>query len=188
MGVDCRIMLPGNVRVRDVMAVMAVAVGFKPTRRDLPGGGFYTKVEGVTVDHTYCSDPSSFFMRFDGRQCYFTFESDSNPGGRLLMPKSTAFWCLVGQRLVDFFGGKVDYNDCDDNDFDYRRPNKSSARNAPTNGNPWEEFQTRLANVKPITRAELQAFTGNVGYLGDGYEYAFDDLGRMVRGDVAEVA
>ncbi len=182
MGVDCRIMLPGNVRIRDVMSVIGVAVGFQPTRRSLGKTGYCTDVKGVSAEQPVGNMPDFFYIKFDGRHAYWSYEPENNVGGRMIMPKSTAFWCLVGQRLVDFFGGKVDYNDCDDVEFDYVKRNRGDARNAPTSDEPWMALQDRIAAVKPITREELENFTG-AAYCDDDYEYNFDDAGNMVRGD-----
>ena len=48
MGVDCRIMLPGNVRLRDVMTVMAAAAGYEVKRNDFGNNnGWSARAEGV---------------------------------------------------------------------------------------------------------------------------------------------
>ena len=182
MSCDARIMLPGNVRLRDVTRVIGVAVGFRPIIRPLTATGIYVDVHGVTAEPTTAGSPDFLYIKFDDRHTYWSFEPDTNPGGRLLMPRSTKFWCLVGHRLVDFFGGELDYNDCDDVEVDYKRRAKSNRFNCPTDGDDWNNFQRRIASVVPINVAEMETFAGNVGYPGDGYEYDYDERGRMVRG------
>lgn len=184
MGVGCRILLPGNVRIRDVCSVIAVAVGFEPSVEPLTKTGVSTRVKGVTAKASTDTMPDFLTVQFDNRHCYFSYEpTDVNPGGRTLNPKSTAFWCLVGQRLVDVFGGKVDYNDCDDIAFDYVKRNRSNAMNCPNDGDEWNALQYRIANVPPITEQEFRAFKGAAyDFDSDGYEYTFDEQGHMKRG------
>jgi hypothetical protein len=176
-------MLPGNVRISDVATVIGVAVGFQPYRRHFSSSdGWSTEVDGIETKNTGDSSPEHCNIIFDRRYTPFFFEPDQSEG-RLLMPTSTAFWCLVGQRLVDFFGGEVDYNDCDSVDIDYKRRRKSKAVNAPTSDEAWYQFQERMMAVPPLTRAELEAFTGAAyDFASDNYEYNFDSDGRMVRG------
>ncbi len=195
MGVDCRIMLPGNVRIRDVMTVIGVAVGFQPIKIELQGGSYSIDVPKGSVVAESTFTPDMVMIKFDGRHVNWFFEVDSF-NGRLLYPKSTPFWCLVGHRLVDFFGGSVDYNDCDLSEKDYKRRNKSDKLNRPTDGDEWHSLQDRMAAVRPITLAELENFQGNTGYNEDYRDgnsayntYAFDDEGRMIRGErLAEAA
>ncbi len=40
----------------------------------------------------------------------------------MLLPRSTSFWLSVGKGLIDFFGGKMDYNDSDDIEINYSKP------------------------------------------------------------------
>lgn len=76
-------------------------------------------------------------------------------GGRLMMPPSTNFWVAIGKRLVQFFGGSIDYNDCDDVDVNFRRRNNPRHLNSPTDRDAWYKFQNRLLKLKPLTRNEL---------------------------------
>lgn len=186
MGVDCRIMLPGNVRIRDVMTVMAGAAGFEVKRRDFGNNpGWSAKAEGVEAKTPSGSDGSYTYITFDNRHVYFTFEPD-NRIGRLLYPRSTPFWAMMGYRLVDFFGGTLDINDCDAIDVDYKKRAGSNERNCPTDGDAWYAFQNRLLKVKPITLKEMEAIAPKTGYgldsdLGNN-PYSFDAKGNMIRG------
>jgi len=60
--------------------------------------------------------------------------------------------------LVDFFGGRMDYQDCDDSYEDYTKWPKSSRHNRPQDGKPWQNFQKRMEAVKPLTKEELETF------------------------------
>ncbi len=176
MGVDCRIILPHNVRVDDVVKVIGIAAGFKPELIHETWGS-YVKVAGVKIENT--SVPSMCQINFDGRFVYYHFEAE-NGKGRLLNPKSTDFWIAIGRRLVDFFGGELDYSDCDIDDVDYARKSKGNNLNCPSNGKPWMSFQNRLMEIKPIHISEMSSGLG--AYSSDGYEYTYDDKGYMTRG------
>jgi hypothetical protein len=182
MGVDCRIRLPDNVRLRDVVSVLGVAVGYQPLRRDFScSSGWSTEVDGVDTERVEHS-PEMVKLTFEHRYVPFFFEPDTFRG-RLLMPTSTAFWCLVGHRLVDFFGGAVDYNDCDSTEWNYTKRDKPDNQNKPNDGDPWYSLQRRILAVEPITKAELEAFKGAAyDFASDENAYAFDGDGGMVRG------
>ncbi len=175
MGANTYIKLPANVRVRDIATVIAVAVGFSA---ELEGRGTYivARAPGVKINSTI--SPSDYTLEFDDRHCYFHYEADDFDG-RLLSPRSTAFWVAVGKRLVDFFGGTMIYNDCGDQDNNYHVPDKDRATNAPTDGMAWRDFQKRLVMVLPIHKDELT--NPHAAYDSDDYEYKFDDFGFMVR-------
>jgi hypothetical protein len=155
------------VRVKDVATVLGAAAGLPVVKRQFTGGrdGWAAEVEGVTVETT--SVPHMLHLDFKAPQgqtlvdgmawhyCSFHYEYERSDG-RLLMPRSNAFWVAIGKRLVDFFGGTVDYNDCDDVEVDYQRPKKSRKLNAPTSGAEWTAFQERLLAVKPLSAKELE--------------------------------
>lgn len=184
MGVSCRVLLPANVRIKDVVAVIAASAGYRPTRQDFGGRnqGWYTKVDGVTIKPQF--DGSYATIEFDGRFVIYNFECSTEPGKRQLNPTSTAFWGAIGKRLVDFFGGKIDYDDSDDVDWDYEAPEKSNLENSPSDGDEWYDLQKRLLEVKPLIEAELESIDG-VAFPWDSEKaqrkYTFDEDGYMIR-------
>lgn len=170
MGINTFVKLPDNVRLEDVAKVIGIAVGYKPetiASRNNPAVS-WTEVNGVEIKTT--SVPSMVNIVFGGRHCSYFFEHES--GGRLVYTKSTSFWIAVSKRLVDFFGGEVDFNDCDESDVDYKKKANSSKINRPSDGKAWYDFQARLLKVKPIHRDEVD---------DDYYEYNYDDDGFMIR-------
>lgn len=174
MGVDARVTLPANVRLSNVANVMGAVAGCPATKsffdRD-PKNGWSTRVEGVEVLTT--SIPSMCEIRItppngcvDGEKSHFTFyhfEPD-NGVGRLMLPRSTAFWIAVMHRVVDFFGGEIDYNDCDDVSCDYSVPHKTWEENSPSDGEAWYTFQNRILEIKPITVEEWNSFNLEAAY------------------------
>lgn len=180
MGVDCKVYLPDNVKIDNVVEVMGIAAG-------LPCKRFYHKsyngkdtgywgahVEGASAK------PCQFIVTLadielkgkmvDGLEEHtvnYHFERDRT-SGRLLMPRSTAFWLAIAHRLVDFFGGHIDYQDCDDSYNDYEVPAKSDELNSPDDGELWQNLQERIESVKPITQEELQHYNSLAAYnMGD---------------------
>lgn len=160
MGVDCKIYLPDNVRIRDVAHVIAISAGLKPRW----GGSGKAKWVEVPVEVRNTSYPSMAEIAIygdlvDGEKRHFVYyHFECSKDGRQLMPRSTAFWIAIAHKLVDFFGGTIDYNDCDDVDIDYSKDANSRLVNAPEGNKEWDAFQERLFNVKPITKEELEHY------------------------------
>ena len=164
MGVDTKLTLPGNVRVQDVAKVMGVLAGLKPEQYSIAGSkGVFVRVDGATVGTTHSaymaeielSAPDGHTL-IDGERSHSVLYFFEDEGGRrLLMPKSTPFWIAVCRGLADFFGGMVDYNDCDDRSVNYRVKFKSNTENQPRTDEPWDEFHLRILNLTPLTKDDL---------------------------------
>lgn len=168
MGVDTRITLPENVRVSDVTRVIGIAAGLKPRRYYFSNGdGWCVDVPGSKVSTTGVPEMvriELFGDLIDGKKQHEVFyHYECEQGGRLLNPRSTAFWIAVGKRLVDFFGGELIYNDCD-NKVDYSVLAKPRIDNSPSDGHLWYNFQERLEKVVPITKEELKYFDSVAAY------------------------
>lgn len=160
MGVDCNIHLPSNVQVKDVASVIGVAAGLKSERKLLGHtDGWYLHVNGVEVIASPVVTLADILLNgkmIDGElrhEISYHFEPCCG-SGRLLMPRSTAFWIAIGRRLVDFFGGHMSYQDCDPSE-DYTKWPKSNRLNCPQDGKPWQKFQERKEAVLPLTHADL---------------------------------
>lgn len=164
MGVDCKIYLPGNVRVRDVANVMGIAAGLKPSWHKKG----WAEVPGVALKPTSLVEMCSIELsgelvdKSDKHFCGYHFEGGRG-ASRLLSPRSTAFWIGVGRRLVNFFGGEMTYQDCDDG-IDFFLPPKSDAENKPEDGDEWDVFQKRVVAVVPLTLEELQGLNELAAY------------------------
>lgn len=168
MGVNTKIYLPGNVRVDDVAIVVGALAGLSLQQRSLRTDSYHTD------NNMYCICPSVSVQTtsmpclaiinllggmVDGetqRNCYYHFECEPRPesgvggGWRLLSPKCSSFWIAIGKGLVDFFGGVVDFNDCDDIDSDYVVSPKSDAYNSHHTDEQWAHFQKRLGELTPV--------------------------------------
>jgi hypothetical protein len=166
MGCDCYIYLPDNARLRDIQDVMGALMGYKKERSEF-SGGWSAKVEGVKAEPSGAGtvemciltgklpDGPAADARGEAGEGFMAFwHWEGHPGFRLLSVKSTKFWITVGKKLVDFFGGYVDYNDCDDKEKDYVKKVKTKNENSPEDGKPWVKFQERIMAVEPITTEE----------------------------------
>lgn len=166
MGVDCRITLPPNVRLADVAKVMGIAAGLpweKQFAGRLPDGLWFVHVPKVRVSSGCRGLESCANIEFVGETVdgvsghHVLYHFEGKDGNRLMLPRSTAFWIAIARRLVDFYGGVIDYADCDDVYDDYAVPFKETALNSPKDGAEWEAHRDRVAAVKPITSDELEA-------------------------------
>jgi hypothetical protein len=157
MGVDCRIILPADVRVRDVAKVAGILAGLKASKLNLTGGSYGVQVEGAEAKTTCVVEMAEITLvgkLVDGERGHVGYYHYEMKEGRLLNPRSSAFWICVGRGLVDFFGGTVDYCDCDTVEVDYKARRKFKD-NSPEDGQPWHDFQDAMLAVKPITKAQL---------------------------------
>lgn len=171
MGVDCRILLPADVRVKDVAMVMGILAGLPKEQMPLDGGKWFVRVNGAKANGygpgaalPGCAEitlSGKMVDRLKVHEVMYHFEAEH--GVRLLMPSSTPFWLAVGRGLVDFFGGDVDYNDWDDRDVDYHKE-KPRQWNDSEEDAEWFAFQQAMFDVKPLTKADLKAMQPHAHY------------------------
>ena len=192
MGVDTKVLLSGDVQIREVGKVLAILAGLPKNRRVLdersnPGAWYVdiTDISKTTPRLTYHSVdgvPSMVEIilkgkMVDGEESHivsYHFEPSDGKrehGMRLLYPRSTPFWCAIGKELVKFFGGWIDYNDCDLTEVDFRA-RYPKLRNCPSEGKPWQAFQQKMWNLQPITVKDMQAVRKLTGYPDAGFERA----------------
>lgn len=161
MGVDCKIVLPGNVRVDDVALVLGASAGLK--KEWAPYDFKSARVLGVEINSIdgipTCVNIELKGDLIDGFKHHHVMYYFEYHGLRLLMPRSTGFWIACGHRLVDFFGGRIDYKDCDDESKDYFVPKKSRKLNCPDDGEAWDKFEERIMAIEPITKVELEEYS-----------------------------
>lgn len=176
MGVGARITLPGFVCLRDaadVLGILAGAVQERGTLNNTDGAWYVhaadveTKPSGDTLPE--CARIHLNFTAVDGHDKHFVlyhFEW-GHDGTRGLMPRSTPFWLAVGKGLVDFFGGQLDYNDCDDEDVDYEVPAQIQYANLDSDAR-WQRFQEAKWALKPVSREDMDAMAAHAAYTLSG--------------------
>lgn len=168
MGVDARIYLPPQVAVDYVAEAIAIAGGAKWEDQDI--GGARDKLIVVKVPSLEVKPASvvslvdiRFFdeIRQVHRYVNYHFEFGMK-GERGFMPRSRAYWLAVGKKVVDAFGGRLDYADCDDSDADYEvevRWPEEWERNPG-----YQQLQTILRGITPVTAEDIAAMADFAAY------------------------
>lgn len=180
MGVDVRVHLPANVRLDTVARVMAAYAGGEVKKSFFENdskSGWSTRVDGYKIKSCEAIPSMVEIIIEPGKpmvdgenlhHCFYHFEPSEREGGRLMMPRSTAFWIALMTKVVDFFGGTLDYQDCDSVDVDYTVPAKSWEENSAEDGAAWYALQNRILSIKPITKADWKAANKHAAYkIGD---------------------
>lgn len=156
MGIDCCVYLPPETRVKDVASAIGLLAGCESTWRQS-----WVVVNGIevqAVDFIPCcanirvTTPSGqvlwalFHFEFNDP----TQRPEGGPAWVGIMPSSTPLWCGIATGLVRFFGGGVDYQDCEaPGAWDFAAP-RPRPYNNPCDGAPWDEFQRALAALQPV--------------------------------------
>lgn len=157
MGVNTVIRLPDNVQVRDVAIAIGILAGKEPQKVvfDAKEKAWYTKVKEVSIQGIK-DRPGCAWLIVEGLdRIQELYHFEGNPG-RLLMPHYSGFWTAMGKRLVDLFGGTVDYNDCDNIRVDYSVP-EQSCQMATVQEKRWYDLEQVLYDLSPITEEEIKA-------------------------------
>jgi hypothetical protein len=155
MGVDTRIALPPSSRIRDVAKVLGKLVGLPHTMEPLGHGSssYVCDVRGVAV--VACSVETLARIEWSGarvphmERCGVLYHYEGPRGERLMLPRACDEWIEIGRQLVQFFGGTVDFYDCDDVDVDFSRT-PAYPDGMPEDGKPWADLQERIAAVRMI--------------------------------------
>lgn len=168
MGIDARIYFPPQVAVDYVAEAIAIAGGAKWEDRDIGGARNELVVVNVPSLEVMSSRVVTlvdirFFdeIRQVPRYVNYHFEFGTK-GERGLMPRSRAYWLAVGKKVVDAFGGKLDYSDCDNSDIDYevevRWPDEWQ------DGPGYEQLQAILRSITPVTAEDIAAMAEFAAY------------------------
>lgn len=172
MGVDCVIQLPSMVYLNDVADAIGILAGCKAYKENFSSAdGWSTRVESVEKKGPeYLPGCAAITFKRNEKERYvlYHFEpsnmlTDEDPG-RLLMPPSTAFWIAIGHRLVEIFGGKIFYNDCECDEIpNFENPERQKWVRG-SNGDAWYERQEKLLAIKPLTEEEIESYTDYAAY------------------------
>lgn len=181
MGVDLRLYLPPTARIEDVATVAAILMGCeysyrKPFDAAREGSRVVELAKKAVVYEQSSVYPAMNVITFnapkgktliDGITSHFGYwhwEPDRAPFGyRHLSLKSTAFWIAVAKGVADFFGGMVDFDDCDETAIDYIVPEQN---NWHSDGDAFYDYNERICNVQPLTIADLHKADEQAAYKG----------------------
>lgn len=190
MGVDCYINLPMDVDIDDIAHVMSILVGNKPILEPINGsqnGGIACHVKGYQFASTHTPHMTMINLELvggglmvdgtDHHYCHFFYCSRNEETGKIvncLYPRSNPFWCALGKKLVQFFGGSVQFNDCDSakgkNVYRSKRHCPVDKHGlTPHDGKEWNEYQKAMSEIKPLTIKDLEEVRHLTGYPDAGF-------------------
>lgn len=172
MGSNSKCYLPNDVRPDDLVEAIAFLCGAKREIGTLQGGGVYASVNYAEVSTSPNKDPNGrkvfvtpthamgfYIIHIAPTTCdgiwhmgdLFMYPQADRANRFLLYAGVSEFWHEIERALVDFFGGEIDYNDCDSVDVDYKRrkPRKS---NCPEDNEEWDAFQRGMLNLPTLFR------------------------------------
>jgi hypothetical protein len=168
MSADTTIHLPAQVNVRDVAKVIAVLFGEKKkwycyesrTEHEAPQKTGWVEVD-VTIKPTNVPamvqiDLSASLLKKAnsvlGDGWWFTYHFESEGGMRYMSGGSRAARIALHRRLANFFGGKVNYNDCDSKYYRRRSPDWLGKERSDV---AFHKKELAIWNLKPITEKEV---------------------------------
>jgi hypothetical protein len=151
MGNSTHIFLSNDAQINNVIDVIGILIGQKKQEEYFdnsnPSKGSHCKVENVATwvptqdkKNEYavypqtgsCPSmvniiiPKNKIDKIDHNGSWF-YEGDE-PGTREIIGGCSEFWQKIGTELVKFFGGWVDYDDCDgvERDVEFTKPRKTN--------------------------------------------------------------
>lgn len=170
MGVDAKLTLPPGTAVSDVADVLGLAFGHSWHMEPLRMGGSsgsYLKVDGVTVEPTTQPTCASIVLNHpNGRRKHVLFQFEwwadgGEPGCVGFMERSTGEWLAAMSRVGEFFGGEVDWQDCDDKYVDESWPRRDRR---PSDGQPWQDHQHAMSEVRPVEPELVESYEQHAAY------------------------
>ncbi len=172
MGTSTHIFLSDDAQINNVIEVIGILIGQKKEQAYFDeykhSKGSYCKVDKVATwvppddkkddyavypQTTSCPStvriviPKNKIDKMDHNGSWF-YEGDE-PGTREIIGGCSEFWQKIGTELVKFFGGWVDYNDCDDveKDVEFPRPRKT---NCTKTDEDFDILRDDMLKLKPI--------------------------------------
>jgi hypothetical protein len=193
MGVDARIYLPPHAKSEQIFEIALKVLGNEFEKkyfdsRPVPDfeqpsskkNSWYLK---LIEDSDHILDPERVdYFNMQLKDCvgsiYQTLlhleceDDDVYPICRLLSPTSTPIWAAIGERLVDFFGGKIIYSDSKDwedpdNYYQVKEGKYPEKKPGQTSDERWYQYYN-LLNSEPILSAtEIKDIKGKTAYWNE---------------------
>jgi len=168
MGCDCNIYLQGDALSHDIMSVLGILLGFEKTQESFNHSSKfdYVAVKDVAYGYSDGNNHKIFAKAGFSTPQHFTIEILRNSLDKewhmlgchfeyqylLLSGGSSKFWKTVGTELVKFFGGYIDYDDCDAYDMDFSAVCPRIEGNRHENNPEFRLFQEELWALQPIEK------------------------------------
>ena len=176
MSVDTKIALSPGTQIADVADVIAILLGrpktwtallgHQQTNHNLPEptDRGWTEVAGITYK-TSDTQPQCCTINIPEipEGWWFFYHFEFGHGGPGLIGGCRAERIYLHKRLVDFFGGAVDYNDSDRREVNYRKPAPSwLLRRA--DDKCFHALQLAKWNLQPMTKKEIARYEKYAAY------------------------
>ena len=161
MGTDCQVLLPTDVRARDVATAIAILLGADKTKQPLGKGGSWVCQTDASVEAN-TAVPTCADLVVPGDRYLYHFEVQG--GQRLIMRRSRAKAIALFYALAKFFGGAVDFNDCDDQYDRFYERSLQRPVNDPEDGVLWTQLQEDLFNLEPLTEKDIAQYEDYAAY------------------------
>lgn len=169
MGVDTKLTLPASVNIQDVATATAILLGMpktwtaildcNQTKENLsePTTSGWVSVKGISFKSSD-NMPACCTIAIEGigSQWWLFYHFEFGGGQRGMIGGSRAERIALHRGLVDIFGGRIDYDDCDSKDIDYKKPSPRwlKSRNSDED---FHKLQLALWNLKPISKLQIKA-------------------------------
>ena len=205
MGIDVSIYLEPHAKTEQVFEVILKLFGNefeqqifsgdkKPDFNQNPSltNKWYLEPKKNSLNEIELSDHSYF--RFNFTSCigenfstllHLDCDEGHLPTSKALMPRSTAIWCAVGKRLVDFFGGKLVYSDSTDEDdpinyYLVTNPKFPAKQKDEDSNERFYKYYTLLHNERVITSQEILNMKEYCAYFTETDEHMISFLEKFV--------
>jgi hypothetical protein len=169
MGIDTHLFLPGDVQIRDVGDVAAILLGHEPELKPLTATSDHVDVKGIRIrgyeDIPGCAEiniEATEDMEY-ARSIFFTYEVEGRPGERLASLRANAEGIALFVKLAEFFGGTVDFNDCDDEEEDVKKSRPRGGNSTHEDGD-FDRMQRRKMNVRAMSYSFVRSFEKHASY------------------------
>ena len=170
MGVSTIIYLPPNVRIKDVCTAMGILSGGKIIKHKCINNSkpfFYVETDNIKVEKSTSKYNDYFNINItikdenvlkmnecsgqgNRASAFWFFENERLPGWRYISFGCREYSEKLGKALVEFFGGKVDCDDCDDIKYDIEINPKPDSFNNHSENEDYDKFQIAISNLKPL--------------------------------------
>lgn len=192
MGIDCKIELGMNAKSSRILDVIQKTVGLpytyevfnekpfdinSPSSQNNPWRMVFERCLGKTIGSEIVGCFNIQFVTLDGEEhSWFASMETEEEDSLVMLPGAHSLSMLVGKRLVDFFGGRVLFNDM----YDWENKNYSYKNNTPHYGKKLKkqssderfyQFFNELNNFEPLSEKDLLFFEQRAIDLGtEGFD------------------
>jgi hypothetical protein len=161
MSVSCHAYLPPSATPQDVASVLGVAQGLAWEMKSIGDiqalrvNWLRAKSSDLAPSMVLIDLPDSYRLtyHYDGFSPHPEIGLTFPPGYRCLVGPSCRQVAALFTKIVDLFGGIIDYADDDDSFRDYVVPARYDY--TPSDGEEWQEWQYLMSSVSAVNEDDL---------------------------------